>query len=147
MDTSKKYRRFGIGALIVLGVVILIAIIVIANTLNKSPKASTEDTKQAATTVDEGKKDEKKETKKEDSKTEGSQKEDSKTESSKKEETSKELVKENSSAEATAGETKSMPTTGPEDAILPIVLIAASAYLISLNASWAKRGLRDEEKA
>ena len=46
MDTSKKYRRFGIGALIVLGVVILIAIIVIASTLNKTPKASTEDTNQ-----------------------------------------------------------------------------------------------------
>ena len=128
MDTSKKYRRFGIGALIVLGVVILIAIIVIANTLNKTPKASTEDTNQPTVAKTEDKKDEKKDEKKE----------------TKKEETKPAVVEDNKSAEA---DTKSMPSTGPEDAVLPIVLIATSAYLVSLNASWAKRGLRDEEQA
>ncbi len=124
MDTSKKYRRFGIGALIVLGVVILIAIIVIANTLNKTPKASTEDTNQPTVAKTEDKKDEKKETKKE--------------------ETKPAVVEDDKTTEV---DTKSMPSTGPEDAVLPIVLIAVSAYLISLNASWAKRGLRDVEQA
>ena len=47
----------------------------------------------------------------------------------------------------TKADANSMPSTGPEDAVLPILLIAASAYLISLNVSWAKRGLKDEEKA
>ena len=120
MDTSKKYRRFGIGALIVLGVVILIAVIVIANTLNKTPKASTEETSVATTSQ------EKKETKKEEKKTEPT--------------TTTPVVD-------TKADTNSMPSTGPEDAVLPILLIAASAYLISLNVNWAKRGLKDEEKA
>lgn len=124
MDTSKKYRRFGIGALIVLGVVILIAIIVIASTLNKTPKASTEDTNQPTTAKTEEKKDEEKDTKKEEPKPV--------------------VAEDNKPVEV---ETESMPSTGPEDVILPIVLIATSAYLISLNVSWAKRGLRDEEQA
>lgn len=124
MDTSKKYRRFGIGALIVLGVVILVAIIVIANTLNKTPKASTEDVP-VVTTAQE-KKEEKKETKKEEKKTEPT--------------TTTPVVD-------TKADANSMPSTGPEDAVLPIMLIAASAYLIALNANWAKRGLKDEEKA
>ena len=125
MDTSKKYRRFGIGALIVLGVVILIAIIVIANTLNKTPKATTGDT--PVVTTSQEKKEEKKETKKEEKKSEPT--------------TTTPVV------DTKAAETNSMPTTGPEDAVLPILLIAASAYLIALNANWAKRGLKDEEKA
>lgn len=129
MDTSKKYRRFGIGALIVLGVVILIAIIVIANTVNKTPKAS-ENT--PIVTTSEEKKEEKKETKKEETK---------------KEETKQETVQETPATQTPATDTESMPSTGPEDAVLPIALIAASAYLISLNANWAKRGLRDEKKA
>lgn len=124
MDTSKKYRRFGIGALIILGVVILIAIIVIANTLNKTPKATTGDT--PVVTTSQEKKEEKKETKKEEKKTEPTT---------------------TPVADTKATDTNSMPTTGPEDAVLPILLIAASAYLISLNANWAKRGLKDEEKA
>jgi cytoskeletal protein RodZ len=123
MDTSKKYRRFGIGALIVLGVVILIAIIVIANTVNKTPKAS-ENT--PIVTTSEEKKEEKKETKKE--------------------ETKKETTTETPAAVETV-DTESMPTTGPEDFVLPIVLIATSAYLVALNINWVKRGLRDEEKA
>lgn len=126
MDTSKKYRRFGIGALIVLGVVILIAIIVIANTVNKTPKAS-ENT--PIVTTSEEKKEEKEEKKE-----------------TKKEETKKETTTETPAAVETA-DTESMPTTGPEDFVLPIVLIATSAYLVALNANWAKRGLRDEEKA
>lgn len=126
MDTSKKYRRFGIGALIVLGVVILIAIIVIANTVNKTPKAS-ENT--PIVTTSEEKKEEKKETQKE--------------------ETKKETTTETPAAVETVDtvNAESMPTTGPEDFVLPIVLIATSAYLVALNANWAKRGLRDEEKA
>ena len=125
MDTSKKYRRFGIGALIVLGVVILIAIIVIANTVNKTPKAS-ENT--PIVTTSEEKKEEKKETKKE--------------------ETKKETTTETPAAvETETVNAESMPTTGPEDYVLPIVLIATSAYLVALNVNWVKRGLRDEEKA
>ena len=126
MDTSKKYRRFGIGALIVLGVVILIAIIVIANTVNKTPKAS-ENT--PIVTTSEEKKEEKKETKKE--------------------ETKKETTTETPAAVETTDtvNAESMPTTGPEDFVLPIVLIATSAYLVALNINWVKRGLRDEEKA
>ena len=124
MDTSKKYRRFGIGALIVLGAVILIAIIVIANTLNKTPKASTEDAPVVTTTQE--KKEEKKETKKEEQKTEPT--------------TTTPVVD-------TKADADSMPTTGPEDAVLPILLVASSVYLIALNVNWAKRGLKDEEKA
>ena len=126
MDTSKKYRRFGIGALIVLGVVILIAIIVIANTVNKTPKAS-ENT--PIVTTSEEKKEEKKETQKE--------------------ETKKETTTETPAAVETVDtvNAESMPTTGPEDFVLPIVLIATSAYLVALNINWVKRGLRDEEKA
>lgn len=131
MDTSKKYRRFGIGALIVLGVVVLIAIIVIVNTINKTPKALTEET--PITTTSEEKKEEKTETKKEETKQET------------KKETKQEVVRQTPTNTAT--NTESMPSTGPEDMVLPIILVAVSAYLIALNANWMKRGIKDEEEA
>ena len=135
MDTSKKYRRFGIGALIVLGVVVLIAIIVIVNTINKTPKALTEET--PITTTSEEKKEEKTETKKEEIKQE--------TKQETKKETKQEVVRQNPTNTAT--NTESMPSTGPEDMVLPIILVAVSAYLIALNVNWTKRGLKDEEEA
>ncbi len=122
-DPNKKYRRFGIGALIVLGVVILIAIIVIANTVNKTPKASNGDGP-VVTTTEQPKKEEKKETKKE--------------------ETKKETTGETPVVQTPVSNTESMPTTGPEDYILPIVLVATSAYLVALNVSWAKRDTKSE---
>ena len=114
---------------------ILIAIIAIVNTINKTPKALTEET--PITTTSEEKKEEKTETKKEEIKQE--------TKQETKKETKQEVVRQNPTNTATNAE--SMPSTGPEDMVLPIILVAVSAYLIALNVNWTKRGLKDEEEA
>ena len=152
-ENEYKYKRWGWGALIGLAAVIVISGIVMAFALS-SPKPSTksEETTVAAATNEEPKAEEKKtETKQEtkksmpvsnEKKPQGQiicdsiasgdcEKQGSNSGSTKNSGTTKN--------QSSASSSKNMPKTGPEDAILPVVMLAICGALISYNVVLTKK--------
>jgi Sec-independent protein translocase protein TatA len=141
MENENKYRRWAWGALIGLAAVIIVAgfIMVVSST---SPKPNTAKTNNVAT---KDQKDEK--TTENQTGDDQTKKDDQKTEE--KPETTKDTTqgtpseKQNDSMEDelknTPKSTSSIPKTGPEDAILPIMALAVSGYLIAMNVAMFKK--------
>ena len=145
MDNRTKYKRWAIGALAVLGLVILLAVIIIAGTVGKTPKANQDNGRtEVATAQDndaEKKADEEAARKKAEEEAEAQRQAE---EQARQEAEAKAAAEQRAQANQPA-EVTQIPKTGPEDAILPIVLIAVSAYLFALNANWFKNGVKDDK--
>lgn len=145
MDNRTKYKRWAIGALAVLGLVILLAVIIIAGTVGKTPKANQENRTEVATAQDdaaEKKANEEAEKKKAEEEAEARRQAE---EQARKEAEEKAAAERQAQEQQAANDATVIPTTGPEDALLPIVLIAVCAYLVALNANWFKNGVKADK--
>ena len=171
MDTNTKYRRWGWGAVIGLIAIILIAGLVIALTMNKKPSNTEaelandgangeivavdgdENTNNSSANSDSSKSEEKSEDKS------SSEKKDESSSSSSDEKNSHSGSSANGGATSggnsnggsngssaangsSSADASQMPKTGPVDATIAILGMAATAYLLSLNAAWAKEKVR-----
>jgi mannitol-specific phosphotransferase system IIBC component len=156
MMNEGKYKRWAWGALIGLGVVIVVSGLIMTMTLS-SPKPTDESAKTASTQTTSEEKNEKttKESKTDDSTT----KDNKNTENKSK--TTEDATKNSSSEKQSDGKNtdssmtvnnppatttpttnasdSKIPKTGPEEAIVPILGIAACAYLFALNVSYFKK--------
>ena len=153
MDVNMKYKRWGWGAIIGLAVVIVIAGLVLAFSLN-APKSNEE----VATSTDsavngdiDANSTENSGSTSDNSGTTNSQSSNSGTSSNSGSSTSNSSNSNtgssssatsgsNSSASSSTGTTNSnLPKTGPEDYMLSFGLAAVAAYLLALNLSFAKQ--------
>ena len=144
MDNRTKYKRWAVGALAVLGLVILLAVVIIAGTVGKTPKANQENRTEVATAQD---KDAEKKADEEAAKKKAEEEEAKRQaeEQARKEAEEKAAAERQAQEQQAANDATVIPTTGPEDALLPIVLIAVCAYLVALNANWFKNGVKADK--
>lgn len=148
MLNEQKYKRWAWGALIGLAAIIVVAGIIMAMSV-KTPKPS-ENISKANTDVVSGEKNEKAteesktndSTKKDDKKTETKSettKDTSKNSTSEKQSNSGSVNTQTPATTTTPTSSNNIPKTGPEEAIMPILGIAACAYLFAYNVALFKK--------
>ena len=133
-ETEYKYKRWGLGALIGLAVVIIIAGIVIGVSLSASPKptaevASTETTQ----TVEQQQSEAERKAQEEEAARKRAEQEKMNQQSNNGGQTQQEIIDQHISTG------NSMPKTGPEDAILPILGLAVVSTLLAYNVVMLKK--------
>lgn len=147
MLNEQKYKRWAWGALIGLGVIIVIAILVMSMSA-KSPKPNTNVAANttASKEVVSGEKNEKPTEAKNDGSTQTNN-QTAETKPSTTEKTQENAPSQNQGNSGsviggqtvTVPETNTIPKTGPEEAIVPILGIAACAYLLAYNVALFKK--------